>query len=215
MKRVWVALAFLAAVGMLSLSTTALAKKGKLGGLYQAAENNHFAPVPKTGSTYDDPGAIGDDGELQKGIPWPQPRFTDNGDGTVTDNLTSLVWTKNANIWGTDDWSGACEQCNQLADGEGGLTDGSVAGNWRLPNARELQSLISYGFDDPALPNTSGTGKWTEGNPFTNVQSSNYWSSTVGAGTTSNAWYVFFFDGVVRYGAKGNGFYVWCVRGGN
>ena len=49
MKRVWVALGLLAVVGMLTLSTSALAKKGKLGGLYQGAVNNHFAPVPKTG----------------------------------------------------------------------------------------------------------------------------------------------------------------------
>ena len=53
------------------------------------------ALVPKTGQTtsYD----TGDDGEYQKGFEWPVPRFTDNENGTVTDNLTGLIWLKNAN----------------------------------------------------------------------------------------------------------------------
>ncbi len=42
----------------------------------------------------------GQDGEYQKGIPYPDPRFIDNGDGTVTDNLTDLIWLKNANCFG-------------------------------------------------------------------------------------------------------------------
>jgi hypothetical protein len=64
------------------------------------------AGVPKTGQTdcyYDDGTSgtctcgttncpSGQDGDLEKGVAWPDPRFTDNGDGTVTDNLTGLVW---------------------------------------------------------------------------------------------------------------------------
>ena len=49
-----------------------------------------MALVPATGQT--DSVAAGDDGDLQKGVPWPDPRFTDNGDGTVTDHLTGLIW---------------------------------------------------------------------------------------------------------------------------
>ena len=57
------------------------------------------AGVPKTGQTtfY----ATGDDGDLEKGVPWPSPRFTDNGNGTVTDNLTGLTWLEDANCDGT------------------------------------------------------------------------------------------------------------------
>ncbi|MCW9078616.1 MAG: hypothetical protein OQK74_05525, partial [Gammaproteobacteria bacterium] len=44
------------------------------------------APVAKTGQTSS--WAPGDDGDLEKGVAWPSPRFTDNLDGTVTDNLT-------------------------------------------------------------------------------------------------------------------------------
>jgi hypothetical protein len=32
------------------------------------------------------------DGEIRAGVAWPTPRFTDNGDGTATDNLTGLTW---------------------------------------------------------------------------------------------------------------------------
>ena len=62
------------------------------------AMKGKYAPVPKTGQTtiY----AAGDDGALQKGVAWPTPRFTDNDNGTVTDNLTGLIWMKNANAFG-------------------------------------------------------------------------------------------------------------------
>ena len=59
---------------------------GPCGGLF---------PVEKTGQTTSY--ATGDDGDLEKGLAWPNPRFTDNEDGTVTDNLTGLIWLKNAN----------------------------------------------------------------------------------------------------------------------
>ena len=60
---------------------------------------------PKTGQTlcYDSLGAVvpcagtGQDGEIKAGVAWPSPRFTDNSNGTVTDNLTGLIWLKNAN----------------------------------------------------------------------------------------------------------------------
>ena len=149
-------------------------------------KKKNYAPVEKTGQTT--PSVAGDDGDLQKGVAWPNPRFTDNGDGTVKDNLTGLIWLKNANCDGTKTWADALPYCNNLANGTCGLTDGSVAGDWRLPNVKELQSLIHYGVYDPALPNTAGTGQWSEGDPFTNVQSDYYWSSNTYAGITSSAW---------------------------
>jgi hypothetical protein len=56
------------------------------------------APVPQTGQTASY--AAGDDGDIQAGVPWPVPRFTDNGNGTVRDNLTGLIWLKNASCLG-------------------------------------------------------------------------------------------------------------------
>jgi hypothetical protein len=161
------------------------------------------APVAKTGLTASY--ATGDDGNLQKGVAWPSPRFTDNADGTVTDNLTSLVWLKNANVWGMINWATALTNCNSLADGTGGLTDGSVAGDWRLPNILELQSLMDYGQFNPALP---------AGHPFTGVQSSYYWSGTTYANGAAIAWYVHLGIGYVDFDIKTRTYYVWPVRSG-
>ena len=47
-----------------------------------------------------------------------------------------------------------------LKSGQCGLTDGSVAGNWRLPNVKELQSLIDFAYSKPALSNAVGTGQF-------------------------------------------------------
>ena len=113
----------------------------------------------------------GDDGDLQRGVAWPDPRFTDNGNGTVTDNLTKLIWDKDANRFSGMDltWSQALANCNQLADGATGLTDGSIEGEWRLANLNEYESLLHIGVGDPAIPDSRGTGKWTEGDPFFGV----------------------------------------------
>ena len=172
----------------------------------------NYAPVAKTGQTVSQ--GAGDDGALQKGVAWPNPRFTDNGNGTVTDKLTGLIWLKNANAFGLRTWDQARTDIATVADGNHGLTDGSKAGDWRLPNVKELQSLVNYGFYGPALPNTLGTGQWSEGDPFQGVQSDFYWSSTTNAGSTTTAWGVYFNAGSVVNNAKSNTIYVWCVRGG-
>jgi uncharacterized protein DUF1566 len=171
------------------------------------------APVEKTGQTtgYE----AGDDGNLTMGVVWPDPRFTDNLDGTVTDNLTGLIWLKNANRFGQKSWSDALNDCNTLAADGTNLADGSVAGDWRLPNVKELQSLIHYGVCWPALPNTAGTGKWTEGDPFSGVESHAYWSSSTYANNTDTAWLVTLHYGNVNFDFKDNyHYYVWPVRGG-
>jgi len=164
------------------------------------------APVEKTGQTTSY--ATGDDGALQKGMALPIPRFSDQGNGAVLDNLTGLIWLKNANPCGTKNWAGAIAYCNSLASGTAGLTDGSVAGAWRLPNVKELQSLIDFGRYNPSLP---------AGHPFTGVQSTYYWSSTSYAEFTDVAWFVYMYNGYMRHnGNKSTGdFYVWAVRGGN
>ena len=73
------------------------------------------APVERTGQT--ESYATGDDGDLQRGAIWPNPRFTDNGNGTVTDNLTGLIWLKNADCFGQRSWSDALSDCNSLGAG--------------------------------------------------------------------------------------------------
>ena len=168
------------------------------------AMRGKYAPVPKTGQIT--PFDTRDDGALQKGVAWPTPRFTDNNNGTITDNLTKLIWMKNANAFGGRTWAQAISAANSLQAGQqSGLTDGSKAGDWRLPNVRELQSLVDYGRYNPALP---------AGHPFTNVQSSYYWSSSTYAGYTTLAWYVHFNGGHVGLDDKSYSSYVWCVRAG-
>jgi hypothetical protein len=174
-------------------------------GLSTPCPSSGSALVPKTGQTTSY--ATGDDGDLEKGVAWPNPRFTDNGDGTVTDNLTGLFWLKNANCFGTRTWNNALSDCNGLsAAGYCGLTDGSGAGDWRLPNHKELFSLIDAENFGPALP---------VGHPFTNVQSYYYWSSTTLAYSINGAWGVNMSDGYVYNAYKTNIYYVWPVRGGH
>ncbi|MBK8986369.1 MAG: DUF1566 domain-containing protein [Chloroflexi bacterium] len=170
------------------------------------------ASVPRTGqiTSYD----TGSDGHLQRGVVWPNPRFTINPNGTVTDNLTGLIWLRSANCWGTQLWANALSLANNLASGQCGLTDGSVAGDWRLPNVRELQSLLSYQRFNPALSDTSGTGPWSNGNPFLSVASNSYWTSTTYRGSTGNAFRVDMVSGVVFSTGKTTGYIVWPVRGG-
>jgi hypothetical protein len=169
--------------------------------------------VEKTGQTTSY--ATGDDGDLIEGFEWPNPRFTDNGDGTVSDNLTGLIWLKDANCFGEKNWNDALSECNGLQDGDCELTDGSSAGDWRFPNIKELQSLIDYGFYLPALSDTAGTSKWSDDDPFTDVRSYAYWSSTTRASFSEDAWYLWMVNGIIYDNPKAESYYVWPVRGGN
>ena len=155
--------------------------------------------VPKTGqkTSY----ALGDDGYWQKGFS-PQPeRFIDNGDGTVTDTFTKLMWTKDAQqISGEMNWFDAIEACNGLIFAE--------YEDWRLPNVREMLSLIDYGYYDPAL---------TPGHPFLNVPPypGRYWTSTTIASGTTEAIHVPIVNGAVNSFNKETNFrLVWPVRSG-
>jgi len=170
-------------------------------------------PVCQTGLTTSY--ATGDDGDLQRGVALVTPRFTDNLNGTITDNQTGLIWLKEANCFGFRRWDQAISDSNGLASGSCGLTDGSSADDWRLPNKKGLISLTHDGYYEPTLSNTAGTAQWSEGDPFTSVQSSQYWSST-GFSTISNyAWSVHMGSGYVLSYDKHSSLYVWPVRGGH
>jgi hypothetical protein len=143
----------------------------------------------------------GDDGDLQKGVEWPDPRFTDNMDGTVTDHLTGLVWLKDVAFFSSRGWNPALAACNDLADDGVTLTDGSVAGDWRLPNNREVRSLIDFGNSNPALP---------AGHPFIVPDSGSFWSSTTSLNNTGRAWRIE--DGSMLNDPKNTANVVWPVR---
>ncbi|MFV1950570.1 MAG: DUF1566 domain-containing protein [Nitrospinota bacterium] len=166
---------------------------------------SYAAPIkiPKTGvaTSY----SPGDDGALQKGVAWPSPRFTDNGGGTVTDNLTGLMWTKDANLAGNKKvWQDALDY---VADMNAGKNKNFGHTDWRLPNRRELKSLVDAWQYNPALP---------ADHPFTNVVPYQYWSSTSHAGLDNHAWRVNMWDGYTSGMHKVYNAYpamVWPVRG--
>ncbi len=156
----------------------------------RAGQSADLADVWKTGQTlcYNSAGTVisctgtGQDGDILAGADLPVPRFSDHGNGTVTDNLTGLVWTKNANAPGpsacspsvTKTWQGALDHMSCLnTNAYLGRTD------WRLPNKKELHSLINYSRFNPVLPS---------GHPFLNVHPLYYWSSTTNALNPAKAW---------------------------
>lgn len=154
----------------------------------------------------------GDDASIKKGVAWPGTRYVDNQNGTVTDKLTGLIWLKNASCFTPTIWASALADVNQLASGSCGLTDGSMAGQWRLPNIVELESMVDVSANKPAV---------TSGSPFTNVSNGIYWSSTAyfgGEEGSTNSWAIRFSDGrymndtVSNVMATSNNA-VWAVKG--
>ncbi len=160
-------------------------------------------PLPATGQTTcynvvwpavpcDDPAFPGQDGSYRAGCPLAE-RYVDNGDGTVTDACTGLTWQKES-APDRHDWQQALQLCESMA--LGGHTD------WRLPNVRELQSIVDYGRDHPAI------------DPVFEAAMSWYWSSSTLVVTPSDAWAVCFGYGgaVLEFGKTGD-FHVRAVRG--
>jgi hypothetical protein len=159
-------------------------------------------------------------------------RYADLGNGTVQDCATGLLWLKNASCesLGPVKWDKAITNVASLADGSCGHTDGSSAGDWRLPEIGELcntgeapvveeicpagaasTSLINSAFPypGPAVSNTAGTGIWKKNDPFVGVLSSSYWSGTK-AGTLG-AWGVNSSIGV-QFIRRDYYYRVWPVR---
>ncbi len=170
-------------------------------------------PVPDTGQTGDYTTTFGEDSDYTIN----PPSYTDNGDGTILDNVTGLTWQKcsvgqnnDATCSGTAatyNWfqatgtadatynpSGATNVCGNL----------SLAGpGWRLPTVFELMTIVNYGTYSAAINSAY----------FPNTLSWFYWSSTVYAPNTPFAWYVVFYDGHANRNDKTNSDNVRCVRG--
>jgi hypothetical protein len=152
----------------------------------------------------------GDDGDLQRGVAWPDPRFTDHDDGTVTDNLTGLMWTKDANL------SAGALSWQQALDYVAGMNDGAYQNfgytDWSLPNRSQLRSLLDYSVYLPVLPSD---------HPFSNVQwddgPGSYWTSTSASyydpPPETTPWTIFMRFGFIGIGEQFDS-YVWPVRGG-
>lgn len=192
------------------------------------------SPVPQSGQTFSL--LQGDDGYYQAGVAWPDPRFTlnvnDSDDmngngfcdeteicnGTVTDELTGLVWLQEANCFGARGWIDAINDANNLADDGSsncGLSDNSQAGDWRVPNVKEILSIMDYGQTFPTLLLPTG-------HPFVDVQvggvnspPDRYWTSTAITAEGSGVYAVSISVGwVERFVLENFDFFVWPVKGG-
>lgn len=137
-------------------------------------------------------------------------RFTDLSDGTVRDNSTGLIWLKDANCFGQMNWDDAMYEAELLEHDHCGLTDGSVAGDWRLPTYEEWLLLFDTNYTNPALCNVAGTGQWSEGDAFNNVQMANYWDSTVHSPGNARAANMYW--GYVTAFPMSTTLWVWPVR---
>ena len=112
----------------------------------------------KTGQTtcYNAAGTViacagtGQDGELQKGL---ARAYVDNGDGTVTDSRTGLMWEKLSDDGSIHDRDTTYTWTNALASKVATLNSGTFAGysDWRLPNRYELESLVNLGVFNPSI----------------------------------------------------------------
>lgn len=120
-------------------------------------------------------------------------KFKDNGNGTVTDNDTKLMWQQGEND--VMEWDSAIAYCKGLP----------LAGynDWRLPSIDELKSIVDVK-ENPTINKTY----------FPNANSSYYLSSTTAAYGTTGAWSVGFGGGNVGYGDESGYGFVRCIRGG-
>ena len=130
--------------------------------------------------------------------------------GTISDKRTGLVWQQSTVDYNNDGrvnqsdkikWQVALNYCENFS--LPGLSD------WRLPNIRELLSVVDFTRYYPSI------------NPIFDSRVGGHWSSTScvgnipGMGTTREAWIVFFVSGNDYWGGKANDLnYVRCVRGG-
>ena len=150
----------------------------------------------------------GDDGAHKEGVAWPSPRFDVPGDGTVIDNLTGLTWTRDANVPGPSPCTPATVKTWQDAlNYVACLNSHSYLGytDWRLPNRKQLLSLIDRSQSEPPL---------LSGHPFHNVQLNCYWSSTSGEYAPSLAWIACMHGGDFYADYKTKTRPVWPVRNG-
>ena len=142
---------------------------------------------------------------------WPDSRYTDHGNGTVTDTKTGLSWKQcsegqTASSGGCSGdassytWDQALQQPATLNSG------GGYAGHsdWRLPNIKELASLGALDRNSPSINSAL----------FPSTPSAWFWSSSPYAYDGVNAWKFGFYDGSDNNDSRNNDYHVRLVRGG-
>lgn len=163
--------------------------------------------LPDTGQTASYTATFGEDHDYQPAA--VQPGYTvlnPIGISSVTvDNVTGLMWVTNprtdAGFKGPQTWESALTSCTVTLNGMAyaGYTD------WRLPNVRELMSIVHYG---------AGAAPYINTTAFPGTLSNYYWTSTTYNSGSTYAWRVDFNFGSVTTDLKINNYYVRCVRGG-
>jgi hypothetical protein len=190
------------------------------------ASGQQTSYVADTNDGVPGPVAVPDDGTLQFGAPL---RFVDNGDGTVTDVNTGLMWEKKSDDGGLHDRDNVYRWTSELGfeqetvwdwvddvNAEGG-TGFAGRADWRIPNVKELQSIVDYERVGPAVGAAFNDG-CTPGCSALSCSCTsifNYWSSSTSAGSDSFAWVVVFDSGVVDVNSKESERFVRAVRGGS
>ena len=144
-------------------------------------------------------------------------RFVNNGNGTVTDRQTGLVWLRSAGCVPPQSWNAALAAAAELSAGKCGLTDGSVAGDWRVPTKDEWITIVRASCyphpGGPTIPNTSGSGCFAAGEQWaTGVQPRFYWSSTPDDSDPNAAWAVQLYSGYFDPDSIIDTPFVWPVR---
>lgn len=158
-------------------------------GIHKCYDTGKEIPCPSPGEPF-----YGQDAQYHG----HEPAYQDNGDGTVTDLNTGLMWQKgDTHNDSRRTWQEACDYCE-------GLTLAGYS-DWRIPDRRELFSIVDFGSYNPAI------------NPLFDCRSYEYWSGSdwgIHPGTDA-AWYVCFDNGYVEPD-RGDIIYnkgVRCVRG--
>ena len=169
---------------------------GQGGGLTKAIS------LPRTGQllAYDQNGKLinfqgsGQDGEFQRGMVWPEPRFVINPDATISDSLTGLMWLKDGNCFGDLPWPTAVQMVADFNQGTASCHEIKTQyHDWLLPDINQLASLLDFqaGVPSDALKMVGLAG----------VQKGVYWSATAYRGRL-NAWGVDFANGSIVFHDK-------------
>ena len=135
---------------------------------------------------------------------WPNDRYTINNDGTVTDNLTNLMWLQCSL---GQDLSNNCSGDASTYTWQEALVAAyayelNSNTDWRLPNIKELESLVAIDRYDPAINSTV----------FPNTSSAKFWSSSPSLDVSTGAWRLGFTYGQQQYGARTEKNHVRLVR---
>ncbi|MBI5506700.1 MAG: DUF1566 domain-containing protein [Deltaproteobacteria bacterium] len=158
----------------------------------------------------------GQDGEFHLGS---ARSYTDNGDGTITDDVTGLMWEKLSDDGSIHDQDATYTWPDAFTGKIAALNTAVFAGHadWRLPNRNELETLTSLASDHPATEaafNTACAPSCTV-TTCSCIRSNFYWTSTTYSSSPGNAWIVGFAVGNTNSNLKSSLYYVRAVRGGS